>query len=84
MRQAKTSLSQQIFQSCNKQFSQRQRSNKEICHDIFRVCRDTEFSLSSARQQDYVVTKKGSIATTAHATVRNFVTKKENIVTINV
>ena len=62
-RQAKTSLSQQRFQCCNKQFNQQQRSKKEICRNIFRVCRDTKFNLSNARQQDYVATKKRSVAT---------------------
>ena len=33
---------------CNKQFNQQQISKKEIYCNIFRVCRNTEFSLSCA------------------------------------
>ena len=51
-RQAKTS-------SRNKDFNVATNSSAS---DIFRVCHDTEFSLSSVRQQDYVATKKKSVA----------------------
>ena len=58
MRTAKTSLSRQRFQCCNKQFNQRQSSKNKICCDIFRVCHDIEFSLNSVSQQDSVAKKK--------------------------
>ena len=34
------------------------RSRREICHDIFKVCRDIKFRVSITRQEDYVATEK--------------------------
>ena len=76
MRSAKISLSRQRFQCYNKQFSQQQSLKKKICQDIFRVCRDTEFNLSNASQQDFVVTKKTFVTTTDPFYCENSVTTK--------
>ena len=84
MKPAKISLLLQGFPCYNKQSSQQQRSKKKICHDIFRVYRDTEFCLSNARQQDYVATKKKSVATTNHATIKNVIAIKESIIAIKI
>ena len=42
----------------------RQITRKEICRDVFKVCRDIEFKFSNIGQQDYVATQKMSVATT--------------------
>ena len=41
----------------------RKAEGKNVCHNIFRVCRDTEFSLSSASQPDCVAIEENYVAT---------------------
>ena len=77
VKKAKTILSRQRFQCCNKQFSQRQRSKKEICRDIFRVCCDTEFNLLAVQDNKTMSRqRKGLLRQQQHAIVRNSIVTK--------
>ena len=66
MRPAKTSLSRQRFQCCNKQFSQRQSSKNKICRDIF-VATHSSVSIVKANKtllrQQIIATVRNSVVT---------------------
>ena len=64
MRPAKTNLSQQRISMLQQIVQPTTKTNEDYVETFTKDCRDTEFSLSSASQQDFVATKKKYALTT--------------------